>query len=47
MENFGFVPYFRNDTLKLRIRIIDRALNTSNVIETPEFTLEGIQAGMN
>lgn len=47
MENYGFVPYFRNDTLKLRIRIIDRALNISNIIETPEFTLESIQAGAN
>lgn len=37
MENFGFIPYFRNDTLKLSIRIIDRALHVSNVIETPEF----------
>lgn len=42
MENFGFVPYFRNDTLKLQIRIIDRALNISNTIETPEFTLREI-----
>lgn len=44
MENFGFIPYFRNDTLKLRIRVIDRALNISNIIETPEFTLREIQA---
>ncbi len=44
MENYGFVPYFRNDTLKLRIQIIDRSLNRSNVIETPEFTLAEIQA---
>jgi hypothetical protein len=44
MENYGFVPYFRNDTLKLRIQIIDRALNKSNIIETPEFTLADIQA---
>lgn len=43
MESFGFVPLFRNDTLKLQVRIRDRALNTSNVIETPEFTLSGIQ----
>lgn len=43
MENYGFVPYFRNDTLKLRIQIMDRSLNRSNVIETPEFTLDGIQ----
>ena len=37
MENFGFIPYFRNDTLKLSVRIIDRSLNVSNRIETPEF----------
>lgn len=43
MESFGFVPLFRNDTLKLQVRIRDRALNTSNVIESPEFTLSGIQ----
>ena len=30
---------FRNDTLKLRIRIKDRALNDSNIIESCEFTL--------
>jgi hypothetical protein len=43
----GFIPYFRNDTLKLSIRIIDRDLNISNVIETPEFTLQEIQASSN
>ena len=37
MENFGFLPYFRNDTVKLSVRIIDRAQNISNPIETPEF----------
>lgn len=37
MENFGFIPYFRNDTLKLSIQVIDRSLNLSNRIETPEF----------
>ena len=37
MENFGFLPYFRNDTVKLSVRIIDRALHVSNRIETPGF----------
>lgn len=37
MINRGFIPYFRNDTVKLRVRVIDRMLNESNVIETPEF----------
>lgn len=33
----GYIPYFRNDTVKLRVRIIDRALNISNTVETPPF----------
>ncbi|MCB0495291.1 MAG: hypothetical protein KDC79_04105 [Cyclobacteriaceae bacterium] len=33
---------FKNDTLKLKIQIQDRALNKSNIIETPEFTLQEI-----
>lgn len=33
----GFIPYFRNDTIKLRIQIIDRALHTSNIVESPPF----------
>ena len=37
MESSGFISYFRNDTMKLRIQIIDRALNMSNIIETPAF----------
>lgn len=37
MESAGFINYFRNDTLKLRIQIIDRALHMSNIIETPAF----------
>lgn len=43
MINRGFVPYFRNDTVKLQVRILDRSLNLSNVVETPEFyfTREG------
>lgn len=37
--SFGFFTLFRNDTLKLRMRIKDRALHDSNVVESCEFTL--------
>jgi hypothetical protein len=43
MTSSGFLFLFRNDTLKLRIQIKDRALNRSNVIETPPFTLLGVR----
>ena len=41
MRSFGFLinPIFRNETLKLEIQIQDRALNRSNVVETPDFIL--------
>lgn len=42
MESIGFLPLFSIKTLKLRISIKDRALNTSNVLET-EFTLDKIR----
>jgi hypothetical protein len=42
MKSNGFDILFRNDTIKLRIKIKDLALNESNVIETPDFTLQGI-----
>lgn len=42
MTSNGFLPLFRNDTLKLEMRVRDRALNVSNTVETPEFTLLGI-----
>jgi len=42
MTSAGFNFLFRNDTLKLRIQIKDRALNRSNLIETPDFTLKSI-----
>ena len=32
----------KNDIFKLKIHIKDRELNTSNIIETPEVTLEEI-----
>jgi hypothetical protein len=42
MASQGFRLVFRNDTIKLRVQIIDRAQNKSNVMETPDFTLPGI-----
>jgi hypothetical protein len=42
MGTVGFHALFDGKTLKLRIRIWDRALNASNVIETPQFTLQDI-----
>lgn len=43
MSSIGFKTLFSIKTLKLRIRIQDRALNKSNEIETPEFTLQSIK----
>lgn len=40
MTSLGFVALFSIKTLKLRVSIKDRARNRSNVIETPEFTLQ-------
>lgn len=40
MGSLGFKAFFSIKTLKLRIQIKDRALNKSNIIETPEFTLQ-------
>ncbi len=39
MQSTGFVLNFSIQTLKLRVKIRDRDLNESNVIETPEFRL--------
>lgn len=39
MKSVGFTTLFSIKTLKLRVTIKDRALNASNTIETPEFTL--------
>ena len=43
MVTSGMKTLFSIKTLKLRIRIRDRDLNISNVIETPEFTLDKIK----
>lgn len=42
MSSSSFLQIFSVKTIKLRIRIRDRALNTSNVIETPPFRLSDI-----
>lgn len=44
MQSRFFLAFFENETLKLRMRIIDRAGNYSNFVETKEFTLREIQA---
>lgn len=43
MSSGLFLPIFRTDTMKLAFKIRDRALNESNVAETPEFTLQSIR----
>lgn len=43
MEGTGFLSTFSVNTLKLSIQIQDRAFHPSNVIETPEFTLNDIR----
>jgi hypothetical protein len=42
MASIGFKLVFGSKTLKLRVQIQDRALNRSNVLETPEFNLQNI-----
>jgi hypothetical protein len=43
MANSSFNTIFADKTLKLKIRIQDRALHRSNVIETPAFTLASVK----
>ncbi len=43
MVSYGFENIISNNIFKLRIYIIDRALNQSNRVETPEFTLQQIK----
>ncbi len=43
MGSVGYTILFSIKTLKLRIMIQDRGLNKSNIIETPEFTLQQIK----
>lgn len=43
MISSGFLPVFRTSTIKMVFQIQDRALNKSNIVETPEFTLQDIR----
>lgn len=43
MASTGFTILFSIKTLKLRVTILDRSLNVSNTVETPEFTLQQIK----
>jgi len=43
MQSRFLLAFFENETLKLRMRIVDRAGNYSNWITTGEFTLREIQ----
>ena len=45
MASAGFNFSFTIRTLRLKVRIQDRALNKSNEILTPEFTLQSIKKG--
>jgi len=45
MSSAGFELLFRQDTLMLEIFILDRALNQSNTIRTPDFVLKNITLG--
>ena len=42
MVSYGFNSVLKNDIFKIKIKIKDRNLNDSNVIESPEITLEQI-----
>ncbi len=42
MVSYGFEMILKNNIFKLKIYIKDKDLNNSNIIETPEFTLEEI-----
>ena len=43
MNSAGFNIIFSIKTLRLKVKIIDRTLNSSNEIITPEFTLQSIK----
>jgi hypothetical protein len=42
MLSFGWQSIFRNDTIRIDVQIQDRALNKSNVVSSPEVTLNQI-----
>lgn len=43
MLSFGWESIFRNDTIRIDIQIQDRALNRSNIVSSPEVTLNQIR----
>jgi len=43
MISSGFLPVFRTSTIKMVFQIQDRALHKSNIVESPEFTLQDIR----
>ncbi|MBX7126270.1 MAG: hypothetical protein K1X47_11310 [Cyclobacteriaceae bacterium] len=43
MQSAAFTLFFSIKVLKIRVYIYDRAFHKSNVIETPEFTLQSIK----
>ncbi|HLU88692.1 MAG TPA: hypothetical protein VKZ51_02595, partial [Cyclobacteriaceae bacterium] len=42
MLSLGWNSIFRNDTVKIEVQIQDRALNKSNIVASPDFTLSQI-----
>jgi len=42
MVSSGWTSIFRNDTVRLDVQIQDRQLNRSNVVSTPDFTLQQV-----
>jgi hypothetical protein len=43
MLSFGWNSIFRNDTLRIDVEIQDRSLNRSNIVSSPEVTLNQIR----
>ena len=43
MVSYGFNSVLNNDIFKIKVKIKDRNLNTSNIVESPEVTLEQIR----
>jgi hypothetical protein len=43
MLSFGWSSIFRNDTIRIDVQIQDRALNRSNLVSSPEVTLNQIR----
>lgn len=43
IANQSLLPFFNNDSIRVRVRIADRANHISNLVESPPFTLRGIQ----